>query len=108
MRWPPKPLSTGIDVDAVMERLAGDARAAARALGAHGAEDKNRALRAAARRIRSSENALLAANARDLEVVDNARLTEAFVDRLKLTPAGSRPWRPGSRPWRRSTIRSET
>ena len=75
------------DVDAVMERLAGDARAAARALGAYGAEDKNRALRAAAQRIRSSGNALLAANARDLEVVDSARLTEAFFDRLKLTPA---------------------
>ena len=76
-----------IDVEAVMERLARDARAAARALGAHGAEDKNRALRAAARQIRASEDALLAANAKDLAVVDNARLTEAFVDRLELTPA---------------------
>ena len=77
-----------IDVEAVMERLARDARAAARALGGYGAEDKSRALRTAARRIRSSENALLAANAKDLAVVDGARLTDAFVDRLKLTPAG--------------------
>ena len=77
-----------VDVEAVMERLASDARAAARALGAYGAEDKNRALRTAARRIRSSENALLAANARDLAVVDSTRLTDAFVDRLKLTSAG--------------------
>ena len=75
------------DVEAVMERLARDARAAARALGEHGAADKNRALRAAARRIRSSENALLSANAKDLAVVDTARQTEAFVDRLELTPA---------------------
>ena len=77
-----------VDVEAVMERLARDARAAARALGAYGAEEKSRALRTAARRIRSSENALLAANAKDLAVVDGARLTDAFVDRLKLTPAG--------------------
>ena len=77
-----------IDVEAVMERLARDARAAARVLGGYGAEDKNRALRTAARRIRSSENVLLAANAKDLAVVDSARLTDAFVDRLKLTPAG--------------------
>ncbi len=75
------------DVEAVMERLARDARAAARALGEHGAADKNRALRAAARRIRSSENALLSANAKDLAVVDTVRQTEAFVDRLELTPA---------------------
>ena len=75
-----------VGVEAAMERLARDARAAARALGEHGAADKNRALRAAARRIRSSENALLSANAKDLAVVDSARLTDAFVDRLKLTP----------------------
>ncbi|MDE0171833.1 MAG: glutamate-5-semialdehyde dehydrogenase [Defluviicoccus sp.] len=75
------------DVEAAMERLARDARAAARALGEHGAADKNRALRAAARRIRSSENALLSANAKDLATVDTARQTEAFVDRLELTPA---------------------
>ena len=81
-------MATEAAVEAVMERLASDARAAARALGAHGEEDKNRALREAARRIRAGENALLAANARDLEAVDSARLTDAFVDRLKLTPAG--------------------
>ena len=75
------------DVEAAMERLARGARAAARALGEHGAADKNRALRAAARRIRSSENALLSANAKDLATVDTARQTEAFVDRLELTPA---------------------
>ena len=75
------------DTDALMERLARDAKAAARALGEHGAGDKNRALRAAARRIRSSENALLSANAEDLATVDKTRLSEAFVDRLKLTPA---------------------
>ena len=76
-----------VDIEAVMERLARDARAAARALGTHGTEEKNRALRAAARQIRANEDALLAANARDLAVVDSARLTEAFVDRLELTPA---------------------
>ncbi len=75
-----------VDIEAAMDRLARDARAAARALGAHGTEEKNRALRAAARQIRASEDALLAANARDLAVVDSDRLTEAFVDRLELTP----------------------
>ena len=76
------------DVRAQMERLARGARAAARALGAFGAEQKNRALHAAAERIRSNEGRLLEANAKDLAAVDTARLNEAFVDRLELTPAG--------------------
>ena len=75
------------DIRAMMERLARDARAAARALAGCGAEDKNRALHAAARHIRASEGDLLAANARDLAVVDSRRLTDAFVDRLELTPS---------------------
>ena len=75
------------DIRATMERLGRDARAAARALAGYGAEDKNRALHAAARHIRASEGELLAANARDLAVVDSRRLTDAFVDRLELTPS---------------------
>ena len=75
------------DVRALMERLARDARAAARALGAFGAEDKSRALQAAAERIRKSEARLLEANAKDLAAVDTVRLNDAFVDRLELTPA---------------------
>ncbi len=75
------------DVRATVERLARDARAAARVLGGLGADDKNRALHAAARHIRASDDRLLEANGRDLAVVDTARLTDAFVDRLELTPA---------------------
>ena len=75
------------DVRALMERLARDARAAAQALGGFGAEEKNRALHAAARHIRASEDRLIEANGRDLAAVDTARLTDAFVDRLELTPA---------------------
>ncbi len=74
-------------IDVLVERLARDARAAVRALGGFAPEDKNRALLAAARRLRESEDALLAANAQDLARVDRSRLTDAFVDRLKLTPA---------------------
>ena len=75
------------DVRALMERLARDARAAAQALGRFGADEKNRALHAAARHIRANEGRLLQANGRDLAAVDTARLTDAFVDRLELTPA---------------------
>ena len=75
------------DVRALMERLARDARAAAQALGGFGADDKNRALHAAAGHIRASGDRLIEANSRDLAVVDTARLTDAFVDRLELTPA---------------------
>ena len=76
------------DIRALVERIARDARAAARVLGACEAGDKNRALHAAARHIRANQAALLAANARDLAAVDTGRLTAAFVDRLRLTPAG--------------------
>ena len=76
------------DIRALMERLARDARAAARDLASFGAEQKNRALQAAAGRIRASEARLLEANAKDLAAVDTARLSAAFVDRLELTPAG--------------------
>ena len=76
------------DIRTLMAGIARDARAAARALAACGEDDKNRALHAAARRIRADEARLLEANARDLAAVDTARLTDAFVDRLKLTPAG--------------------
>ncbi|MDE0057150.1 MAG: glutamate-5-semialdehyde dehydrogenase [Defluviicoccus sp.] len=75
------------DVRATVERLARDARAAAQALGGLGADEKNRALHAAARHIRANEDRLIEANGRDLAVVDTARLTDAFVDRLELTPA---------------------
>ena len=75
------------DIRATMERLGRDAREAARALAGYGADDKNRALHAAARHIRANEGELLAANARDLAVVDSRRLTAAFVDRLELTPS---------------------
>lgn len=75
------------DIQALMERIARDAREAARSLAGCAEEDKNRALRIAADRIRASADGLIEANGRDLAVIDEARLTDAFVDRLKLTPS---------------------
>ena len=76
-----------VDARAVVEDLAGEARAAVRAMAARGPENKNRALRAAAARIRGDQDVLLAANARDFAALDPSRRTDAFADRLALTPA---------------------
>jgi len=72
----------------LVEGLARAAREASRALAEVRTEDKNRALHAAATRIRADAQTLLAANARDIVALDQTRRTEAFIDRLKLTPAG--------------------
>ena len=75
------------DARELVEGLARDARAATSALAAAPTEDKNRALLAAAARIRANAESLLAANARDVAALDPTHQTEAFIDRLELTPA---------------------
>ncbi len=75
------------DARQMVEGLARRARAAVRALATRTSEDKNRALRAAAAKIRAAEESLLAANARDIAAPDRSRRTEAFTDRLALTPS---------------------
>ena len=74
------------DVRALVEELARAARGAVRGLAARPSADKDRALRAAAARVRAEAATLLAANRRDLEAAEGAGLGAAFIDRLALTP----------------------
>ncbi len=76
-----------IDSRTMIDGLARAAGNAARELAARSPEDKDRALRAAAARIRAATDGLLQANRRDLAAVNPARQGDAFVDRLELTPA---------------------
>ena len=69
----------------LLEDAARDARDAAHALAVAPRARKDDALRAAAAELRAREAALLAANAEDLAAATG--LTDAFRDRLTLTPA---------------------
>ena len=69
----------------LLEGAARDARDAAHALAVAPRARKDDALRAAAAELRAREAALLAANAEDLAAATG--LTDAFRDRLTLTPA---------------------
>ena len=62
-----------------------EARAAAPRLALASAEEKNAALRAMVGRLRADRNAILSANARDVEAARAAQLSEALIDRLTLT-----------------------
>ncbi|WP_454790991.1 glutamate-5-semialdehyde dehydrogenase [Mycolicibacterium lutetiense] len=62
------------------------ARVAARALGTLSAETKNRALHAAADSVLAAVDAILAANAADVEAAREAGTPEAMLDRLALNP----------------------
>ena len=79
------------DLAETMLGLGRQARAAAQVLKQASTAAKNAALRAAAAAMRAQTPAILAANARDVEAVRAAGTargaTEAFVDRLALTPA---------------------
>ncbi|MDB5616344.1 glutamate-5-semialdehyde dehydrogenase [Tardiphaga sp.] len=75
------------DLPLLMNALAQDARAAARALAIAPAEQKNRALAAMERAIREGAPAILAANAEDVTEASASGATAAFVDRLTLTAA---------------------
>ncbi len=74
------------DIAAEMAALGAEARAAARALAASSAEDRRRALEAAAAAIRSGEAAILEANARDMAAAEASGLSGALLDRLALDP----------------------
>jgi glutamate-5-semialdehyde dehydrogenase len=75
------------ELPALMKSLAAEARAAARVLALAPPEQKNRALDAMAQAIRDSADAILAANAEDVAEAKAGGATDAFVDRLTLTPA---------------------
>ncbi|MEH2494471.1 glutamate-5-semialdehyde dehydrogenase [Bradyrhizobium sp. AZCC 1678] len=87
MTAPLKAIDGTADLPALMTDLAARARAAARVLALASPEQKNRALDAIARAIRSHTPAILAANAEDVAEVRAGDATSAFIDRLSLTPA---------------------
>jgi glutamate-5-semialdehyde dehydrogenase len=87
MTAPLKAIDGTADLPALMTDLAARARSAARVLALASPEQKNRALDAIARAIRSHTPAILAANAEDVAEVRAGGATSAFIDRLSLTPA---------------------
>jgi len=74
------------DAEREANALSAAARTAARALARASADAKNAALRDAARRLRREQTRLLAANREDVERARAAGDTDAFLDRLTLTP----------------------
>ncbi|MCJ8149609.1 glutamate-5-semialdehyde dehydrogenase [Shinella sedimenti] len=74
------------DIDALMDRIGRNARAAARPLSIASAEEKNRALEAMAAEILANRDAILAANAIDLANAKESGVAASFLDRLTLTP----------------------
>ena len=76
------------DLATTMAEIGHRARTAAAALALASAEAKIAALRVAARVVRARQDAILAANARDLEEGENQGLSTAIRDRLALDPRG--------------------
>jgi glutamate-5-semialdehyde dehydrogenase len=72
------------DIATAMAAIGRDAKAAARVLAIAPAEQKNRALSAMAKAIRSGKAAILSANAQDMTDGKAAGLTGSFLDRLEL------------------------
>jgi glutamate-5-semialdehyde dehydrogenase len=85
MTAPLKAIDGNADLTELMTALAAQARAAARVLALSSADQKNRALDAIERAIRSNSAAILAANAEDVSEVHANGATSAFIDRLTLT-----------------------
>src|SRR5438552_1293626 len=93
--WPLRPPMTAhlkaidgnADLPALMTGLGNRARAAARVLALAPPEQKDCALEAIERAIRSNAEKILAANAEDVAEVRAGGATSAFLDRLTLTPA---------------------
>jgi len=76
-----------MDAERYVHDLAVEARAAAAELAVTSGAERNNALRAGARAIRAASDTLQAANAEDLAGKGAADLTDAMVDRLRLTDA---------------------
>ncbi len=77
-----------MDIKQYMQTLGQQARAASRRLASASTAEKNTALEAIAGAILREKEALLAANARDLDAARAAGLEPALVDRLTLTAKG--------------------
>lgn len=75
------------DIDIEMLAMGRRARAAAAAVRTAPAEQRSRALAAAARHLRSAADDILNANLRDISRARTNEMSEAMQDRLALTPA---------------------
>jgi glutamate-5-semialdehyde dehydrogenase len=87
MSAPLKAIDGSADLPALMTELAARARAAARMLALASPDQKNEALQAMERAIRSNAALILAANAEDVAEVRAGGASAAFIDRLTLTQA---------------------
>jgi glutamate-5-semialdehyde dehydrogenase len=85
MSAPLKAIDADADLPDLMKELATRAREAARVLALAPPGQKNRALEAIERAIRTDAATILAANAEDVAEVRAAGATSAFIDRLTLT-----------------------
>jgi glutamate-5-semialdehyde dehydrogenase len=87
MTAPLKAIDGSADLPTLMTDLAAQARAAARVLSLAPREQKDLALEAMERAIRSHAAAILAANAEDVTDAKAAGISSSFIDRLTLTPS---------------------
>src|SRR6202050_3466051 len=87
MNAPLKAVAGSTKLEVTMRNLGREARAAARVLALAPAAQKNRALAAMAKAMRSCRSTILAANAQDLAEAKSAGASAAFLDRLTLKPA---------------------
>lgn len=76
-----------MDIEAYMQKLGIDARAASRIMAGTTTEIKNQALLAIARALEGDRNQLAIANAEDLETSQKKGLEPELLDRLELTSA---------------------
>jgi glutamate-5-semialdehyde dehydrogenase len=86
MNAPLTVIGNPVKLAAIMREIGRDVRAAARTLALAPTAQKNRALAAMAKAVRGSRAALLVANAEDVAKARAAGATQAFLDRLTLTP----------------------
>ena len=87
MNAPLKPIDDASDLPALMTELAAGARRAARVLALASADQKNTALAAMAKAVRTSATKIIAANAEDVAEATANGATAAFIDRLTVSEA---------------------
>ncbi len=76
-----------MNLDQYLIELGSQARSAAKAIAVASTAQKNHALRAIAAHLRAQTASLLVENAKDMQAGEVNGLSEAMLDRLKLTPA---------------------
>jgi glutamate-5-semialdehyde dehydrogenase len=84
MAAPLKTVESAGELAATMDGMGRRARAAARVLAQATAAEKNNALAAMAKALRTGTNQILAANADDIADAKKSEMTPAFIDRLTL------------------------